>query len=126
MWDHCTLCSAVALLQLLVLNHCPLQVEPTAIAALNLNWPGSKLTVCILDDGKRPEMARLVRRLAFQCRYMQVKQKGGKGAQDACGWQRARMTCCCRIMFRSEGPCWVQATAALYMLSCRWGEALAA
>lgn len=49
-------------------------VEPTAIAALNLNWPGSKLTVCVLDDGKRPEMARLVRRLAFQCRYMQARQ----------------------------------------------------
>ena len=47
-------------------------VEPTAIAALNMNWPGSKLTVHVLDDGKRPEMARLVRRLAFQCKYMQV------------------------------------------------------
>jgi cellulose synthase (UDP-forming) len=47
-------------------------VEPTAIAALNMNWPGSKLTVHILDDGKRPEMARLVRRLNFQCKYMQV------------------------------------------------------
>jgi hypothetical protein len=47
-------------------------VEPTAIAALNMNWPGSKLTVHILDDGKRPEMARLVRRLVYQCKYMQV------------------------------------------------------
>jgi hypothetical protein len=54
-------------------------VEPTAIAALNMNWPGSKLTVHILDDGKRPEMARLVRRLAFQCKYMQV---GGLAVAD--------------------------------------------
>jgi hypothetical protein len=28
--------------------------------------------VHILDDGKRPIMARLVKRLAYQCRYMQV------------------------------------------------------
>lgn len=54
------------------------QVEPTAIAALNLNWPGSKLTVCVLDDGRRPEMARLVRRLAFQCRYMQAGPAAGR------------------------------------------------
>lgn len=46
-------------------------VEPTCVAALNMNWPGSKLNINILDDGKRPEMARLVRRLAFQCKYMQ-------------------------------------------------------
>ena len=60
---------------------CP-QVEPTAIAALNMNWPGKKLTVHVLDDGKRPAMARLVRRLAFQCRYMQVggAQLAGFGA----------------------------------------------
>ncbi|KAL4423961.1 hypothetical protein ABPG75_001262 [Micractinium tetrahymenae] len=43
-------------------------VEPTAVAALNMNWPGSKLTVHILDDSNRPEMARLVRRLTFQCK----------------------------------------------------------
>jgi cellulose synthase (UDP-forming) len=46
-------------------------VEPTVIAALNLNWPGSKLTVYILDDGRRPEMAKMVRRLRFQLAYMQ-------------------------------------------------------
>ena len=63
-------------------------VEPTAIAALNMNWPGSKLTVHILDDGKRPEMARLVRRLAFQCKYMQVGaawRVGGQAGQYRLG-----------------------------------------
>lgn len=61
----------------------PPQVEPTAIAALNLNWPGSKLTVHVLDDGRRPAMARLVRRLAFQCRFMQVggARLGGAAVQ---------------------------------------------
>jgi hypothetical protein len=57
------------------------------VAALNMNWPGSKLNINILDDGKRPEMARLVRRLAFQCKYMQV-------------WRR----CCCRCSGRGL-PC---------------------
>ncbi|KAL4421860.1 hypothetical protein ABPG77_001342 [Micractinium sp. CCAP 211/92] len=50
-------------------------VEPTAVAALNMNWPGTKLTVHILDDSNRPEMARLVRRLAFQCKYMRREAK---------------------------------------------------
>ncbi|KAL4423966.1 hypothetical protein ABPG75_001267 [Micractinium tetrahymenae] len=45
-------------------------VEPTAVAALNMNWPGTKLTVHILDDSNRPEMARLVCRLTFQCKCM--------------------------------------------------------
>ena len=79
------------------LNHLPrvaclAQVEPTAIAALNMNWPGSKLTVHVLDDGKRPEMAQVVRRLAAQCRYMQAG--GGRCACFAwCG--RAGCCACC-------------------------------
>lgn len=45
--------------------------EPTAIAALNMNYPGSKLTIHILDDGKIPDVEKMVKRLDFQCQYMQ-------------------------------------------------------
>lgn len=69
------------------------QVEPTAIAALNMNWPGSKLTVHVLDDGKRPEMAQLVRRLAAQCRYMQVGG-GHSAAQRANACMCEAVWCC--------------------------------
>lgn len=55
----------------------PEVVEPTAIAALNIAWPSSRFTVHILDDGRRPAMARLVRRLQFQCRHMKVLQYQG-------------------------------------------------
>ncbi|WIA20656.1 hypothetical protein OEZ85_005032 [Tetradesmus obliquus] len=46
-------------------------VEPTCIAALNLNWPGSRLVVHVLDDGNSSEIADIVERLQFQARYMQ-------------------------------------------------------
>ena len=81
------------------------QVEPTAIAALNMNWPGSKLTVHVLDDGKRPEMAQLVRRLAAQCRYMQV----GGGLSVA---QRAS-ACMCEA---------VGAANAWLLMHVRWAQ----
>eukprot|EP00775_Hariotina_reticulata_P010775 gene10775-10931_t len=45
-------------------------LEPTVVAALNMNYPGSKLSVHILDDGRRPEVAAMARRLRFQARYM--------------------------------------------------------
>ena len=80
----CTL--AVVEIDQLSPSHLP-QVEPTAIAALNLNWPGSKLTVHVLDDGRRPAIARLVRRLAFQCRYMQARRsRGAPGGMASLGW----------------------------------------
>lgn len=60
------------------------------MAALNMNWPGSKLNINILDDGKRPEMARLVRRLAFQCKYMQVWRRS---CSCYCGWARPMQQC---------------------------------
>jgi hypothetical protein len=43
-------------------------VEPTCIAALNLNWPGSRLVVHVLDDGNSREVADMVKRLQFQAR----------------------------------------------------------
>lgn len=60
-------------------------VEPTLVAALNLRYRATRLHVHLLDDGKRPAMARLVRRLAFQCRHMQASQsvsvdRGGRNA----------------------------------------------
>lgn len=39
---------------------------PAAIAALNMNWPGDKLTVNILDDGKRESVQKMVKKLTFQ------------------------------------------------------------
>jgi cellulose synthase (UDP-forming) len=41
-------------------------IEPTVIAALNMNYPGSRMTVHVLDDGARPEVAAMVSRLRFQ------------------------------------------------------------
>jgi hypothetical protein len=43
-------------------------VEPTCIAAMNLNWPGSRLVVHVLDDGKSREVADMVKRLQFQAK----------------------------------------------------------
>ncbi len=43
-------------------------IEPTVIAAMNMNYPGAKLTINILDDGKKPAVAKMVRRLQFQAR----------------------------------------------------------
>lgn len=54
-------------------------VEPTVVAALNMSWPGSKLTVCVLDDGRRPEMEQLVRRLRSQ-----ASQGGWLGGEPGC------------------------------------------
>jgi cellulose synthase/poly-beta-1,6-N-acetylglucosamine synthase-like glycosyltransferase len=41
-------------------------IEPTVIAALNMNYPGSRMTIHVLDDGARPEVAAMVSRLRFQ------------------------------------------------------------
>jgi hypothetical protein len=42
-------------------------VEPTVIAALNMTYPGAKLTVHVLDDGRKPEVLSMVNRLRDQC-----------------------------------------------------------
>lgn len=48
-------------------------VEPTAIAAINMDYPGDKLTVMVLDDGNRPEIAKMVKDLRSQMRYVDRK-----------------------------------------------------
>ncbi len=45
-------------------------LEPTVIAALNMNWPGDKLTVHILDDGAGKDVLKMVRRLRYQLTCM--------------------------------------------------------
>lgn len=44
-------------------------VEPTVVAALNMNYPGAKLVVHVLDDGGRWEVGKMARRLGYQCRW---------------------------------------------------------
>jgi cellulose synthase/poly-beta-1,6-N-acetylglucosamine synthase-like glycosyltransferase len=50
-------------------------LEPTVVAALNINWPGDKLTVHVLDDSQGKEVLRMVKRLRFQLRCMQRKAR---------------------------------------------------
>jgi hypothetical protein len=50
-------------------NEPPEVVEPTVAAALNMNYPGAKLTVHVLDDGGRSQVHKMTRRLQFQCRW---------------------------------------------------------
>ncbi|KAL4547939.1 hypothetical protein Ndes2526B_g07156 [Nannochloris sp. 'desiccata'] len=45
-------------------------IEATVIAATNMDYPGKKLSIKILDDGKRSEVASMVRRLQKQAIYM--------------------------------------------------------
>ncbi|KAK9793218.1 hypothetical protein WJX73_003952 [Symbiochloris irregularis] len=45
-------------------------IEPTVIAAVNMNYPGAKLHVHVLDDNKSPPMAAMVSKLQCQMRYM--------------------------------------------------------
>ncbi|KAL4527944.1 hypothetical protein Ndes2526B_g07735 [Nannochloris sp. 'desiccata'] len=45
-------------------------LEPAVIAALNMNWPGDKLTVHILDDGAGKDVLKMVRRLRYQLTCM--------------------------------------------------------
>jgi hypothetical protein len=37
------------------------------IAALNMSYPESKLTVHVLDDGRRPDVNLMVNRMRAQC-----------------------------------------------------------
>lgn len=49
----------------------PVEVlEATVVAALNIDYPGKKLCVHILDDGKSKEVKAMHRRLGYQLRYM--------------------------------------------------------
>jgi cellulose synthase/poly-beta-1,6-N-acetylglucosamine synthase-like glycosyltransferase len=50
-------------------------LEPTVVAALNINWPGDKLTVHILDDSQGKETMRMVKRLRFQLGVMKRKAR---------------------------------------------------
>jgi cellulose synthase (UDP-forming) len=43
-------------------------IEPTVIAALNMYYPGTKLSVHVLDDGKRQDIRHMVERLRAQCK----------------------------------------------------------
>jgi hypothetical protein len=42
-------------------------MEPTVIAALNMIYPGAKLVVHVLDDGRRPDVLAMVNKLRTQC-----------------------------------------------------------
>ncbi len=43
-------------------------VEAAAVALLNINYPGAKLVLQLLDTRGRAELHRLTRRLQFQCK----------------------------------------------------------
>ncbi len=43
-------------------------IEPTVIAALNVYYPGAKLAVHVLDDGRRQDIKDMVQRLRAQCK----------------------------------------------------------
>jgi hypothetical protein len=45
-------------------------VQPTCIAALNLNYPGSRLMVQVMDDGNSSAMRDMVQQLQFQARLV--------------------------------------------------------
>lgn len=46
-------------------------VEATVVAALNMNYPGEKLTVCVLDDGGRPDLHDHIKKMRVQLKYME-------------------------------------------------------
>jgi hypothetical protein len=45
-------------------------VEAAAVALLNMNYPGQKLVLQLLDTRGRHELHRLTRRLQFQCEWV--------------------------------------------------------
>ena len=45
-------------------------LEATTVAALNIDYPGDKLSVYVLDDGKSDEVLAMCKRLRYQLRYM--------------------------------------------------------
>jgi cellulose synthase/poly-beta-1,6-N-acetylglucosamine synthase-like glycosyltransferase len=49
----------------------PVEVlEATTVAALNMDYPGDKLSVYVLDDGKSEEVRAMCKRISYQLRYM--------------------------------------------------------
>ena len=48
-------------------------VEATVIAALNMDYPGDKLTVLVCDDGRREPFREMVIRIRRQLKYMERK-----------------------------------------------------
>lgn len=50
-------------------------VEPTVIAAMNMNWPADKLTVYVLDDGKQEALRNMALKLDFQCQFQKKAAK---------------------------------------------------
>jgi hypothetical protein len=49
----------------------PVEVlEATTVAALNMDYPGEKLFVYVLDDGNSEEVRAMCKRLTYQLRYM--------------------------------------------------------
>lgn len=50
-------------------------IEASTIAAMNLEYPGEKLYVRVLDDGKRSSIHDMVKRLQSQARYMNRKTR---------------------------------------------------
>ena len=45
-------------------------LEATTVAALNMDYPGDKLSIYVCDDGKSPEVLAMCKRLRYQLRYM--------------------------------------------------------
>lgn len=45
-------------------------LEATVVAALNSDFPGEKLTVYVLDDGKSTDVKDMTRRINYQLKYM--------------------------------------------------------
>jgi cellulose synthase (UDP-forming) len=63
-------------------------IEPTVMAALNMNYPGAKLTVHVLDDGRKPEVYKMARRMDYQCRW------SGRSAAGRAGGSAAQVGVC--------------------------------
>ncbi len=63
-------------------------LEPTIIAAINMNYPGAKLTVHVLDDGARKPVYKLVKRLQYQCRWGHVWRLPGESNEQAVAYMK--------------------------------------
>lgn len=46
-------------------------IEPTVIACVNMDYPGTKLDVCVLDDGNRSDVADWLKELRAQMKFME-------------------------------------------------------
>jgi hypothetical protein len=95
-------------------------IEPTVIAALNMYYPGNRLSVHVLDDGRKPEVQAMVERLKAQCRWA----AGGVGAAAAAA---VLLQCCCSVaamLLLHWLPCadtWTKCIRYLWCASCGSG-----